>query len=156
MHSPIGLTKERPLHIRPVWMPDAAQPDVFTITIQFTNGTNKSWQLEAPKFPITEPWIKNALTELIERIVDDLRYGHSQPESKRDPRAFVEFDRHSEALVADFHAMLHTWSKWRIDLYRKTALPAWKFKEDPDADTGVDSGWRPPMVAPGEEPPGGW
>jgi hypothetical protein len=137
-------------------MPDAAQPDIFTLAIQFTNGANKSWQIKAPTLPITEGWIKDALTYLIIRITSDLRYGHSQPESKPDRQAFQEFDRHSEALVADMHAMISTWAKWRIDLYRKTALPAWKFQEDPDADTGKDTEWRPPMAAPGEPTPEGY
>jgi hypothetical protein len=141
---------------RPIWMPDEKDPDVFTLVIEFSHGERKSWQIKAPSLPIVESWIRSAMQGLIERIVDDLRYGHSQPECRPDKRAFQEFDRHAEGFTRALHDMLTTWARWRIERYRKRALPAWKFKEDPDADTGVDSGWRPPMVTPGEPTPEGY
>jgi len=142
--------RTRPTEFRPIWMPDEKDFDTFTLVIEFSHGQRKSWQIKAPTLPIVESWIKGAMTYLIERIVDDLRFGHSQPECRPDKRAFQEFDRHAEGFTVALHDMLTRWAAWRIERYRKTALPAWKFKEDPDSDTGIDSGWRAPMVAPGE------
>jgi hypothetical protein len=137
----------RPTALRPIWMPDDAQPDVFSLVIEFSHGERKNWQLKAPSLPITEAWIKQAMTDLVERIVSDLRFGHSQPECRPDKKAFDEFHRNADGVVAAIHDMLTRWAQWRIERYRKTALPAESFREDPDADSGNDSGWRPPMVS---------
>ncbi len=139
--------RAKPTEFRPIWMPDDAKPDTFTLLIEFSHGERKSWEVQAPPLPIVESWIRGAMTGLIERIVDDLRYGHSQPECRPDKQAFREFDRHAEGFVAALHDMLTKWAAWRIERYRKTALPADQFREDPDSDTGIDSGWRPPMAA---------
>jgi hypothetical protein len=153
----MGLRGERPLQVQPIWTPDEDHPDIFHLILRFTHGAVKSWHLEAPKLPITDSWMKMALTHLVERIIGDLRFGYSEPATRPDKRAFHEFERHSDALVAALHDMLMTWARWRIELYRKRALPAWKFEEAPEAeDDGVDTGWRPPAVIAGEEPPGGW
>lgn len=116
--------------LRPVWMPDETQPDIFTFVLEFSHGVRKSWQVVAPKLPITEGWIRAALTHLIERITADLRYGHSLPEMTPDKRAFQEFARHDDAMVAALHDMILEWSKWRIGHYRSVSKPAESFRED--------------------------
>jgi len=132
----------RPMSTRLVPMWSDGQPDTFGVLLQFPDGTSNAWQFVAPKLPITEQWIAGALRNLISKIMGDLVYGWSEPEVKRNPKMW-EATNH-QSLTGALHRMIHDWKDWRVEHYRKISRPATDFAEDPDADTGVDSGFRQP------------
>ena len=107
-----------PMSTQLVPMVDENRPDVFAVLFRFPTGRNQVWYLEAPKTPIDERWIKQAITAMLEQIVRDLRDG---PEYKRDKRAFQQTNW--ESVVGALRRLLGDWAQVRTAHYRALAAP---------------------------------
>lgn len=81
----------RPLSTRLVPFFDEKNPNTFAMALQFPNGGRAPlWAFDGPDFPITEPWLREAHAQLMQRITDDLKNGnpYTRPPMAPDMQAF--------------------------------------------------------------------
>jgi hypothetical protein len=100
---------------------DESNPDVFGVLFKFPTGRNQVWHLEAPRVPIDEAWIKQAIAALLKQIIGDLRDGWSEPKYKRDKRAFQQTNW--ESVTGGLRRLLGDWAELRKAHYRAMVAP---------------------------------
>ena len=98
-----------------------ADPNTFVVMLRFATGKNGTWMLSAPPVPITDVWIKDALTVLLERIIEDLREGSEARGFKADRKAFQQTNWAS--VTGALHTMLVEWERKRREWITAIAAP---------------------------------
>ena len=114
---------QKPPALQLIPMEDESDPHRFAVLLRFRCGLNQVWTFRAPPTPIDDEYLKHAMQILIQSVVEDLRDGKSEPEIRRNPQAFQEFEWSANSVAGSLNKLLVEWARKRVKWATAMAAP---------------------------------